>query len=249
MKWNVDKIVSHAYGRLVDENKRLKELLVAERSAEIANRVDDAFKDAIKANGKQGDTCDCPVCTLRRAKQQAKEKGASVDAKFTEAEKLRDDLGAALVRENNLEAEVAELQKKNEDLKVSLVGKDASGPTLTARYQVAVADQIDRLWGTTARHNIKERAQRFLEEAVELVQSCGLGAQDIPPIVQWVYNRETGPVDREVGGTMVTLAALCARIAVNLPEAAVMELNRLMDKSPEEMRKRHNNKPSSIRTV
>jgi hypothetical protein len=66
-----------------------------------------------------------------------------------------------------------------------------------------------------------ERNHRFLEEALELVQSIGCTQSEAHQLVDYVFGRPVGEPAQEVGGVMVTLAALC--IANDLDMAAVGE--------------------------
>ena len=53
-----------------------------------------------------------------------------------------------------------------------------------------------------------ERNHRFLEEALELCQACGATAQQAHQLVDYVFARDVGEREQEVGGIMVTLAGL-----------------------------------------
>jgi hypothetical protein len=73
----------------------------------------------------------------------------------------------------------------------------------------------------------KERNHRFLEEALELVQSNGCTKQEAHLLVDYVYGRKEGEINQEVGGVMVTLAALCLANGVNMHECGEKELERI----------------------
>lgn len=64
--------------------------------------------------------------------------------------------------------------------------------------------------------NKGERNHRFLEEALELVQSCGCTANEAHQLVDYVYSRAVGETQQEVGGVMTTLAMLCAAQGVDM---------------------------------
>ena len=53
-----------------------------------------------------------------------------------------------------------------------------------------------------------ERAMRFAEEAIELVQACGLEASEVERLVNYVFAKPPGEIHQEIGGVMVTLFAL-----------------------------------------
>lgn len=73
-----------------------------------------------------------------------------------------------------------------------------------------------------------QRNQRFLEEALELVQANGCTASEAHRLVDYVFGRPVGEAFQEVGGVRVTLAALCSTIGINEDEAAETELTRIM---------------------
>jgi NTP pyrophosphatase (non-canonical NTP hydrolase) len=72
-----------------------------------------------------------------------------------------------------------------------------------------------------------ERNHRFLEEALELVQSLGCSQSEANGLVNYVYGRQQGDVNQEVGGVMVTLAALCFAADLDMHEAGEKELQRI----------------------
>lgn len=80
-----------------------------------------------------------------------------------------------------------------------------------------------------------ERIMRFTEEAVELGQALGLSRDETVRVVDYVYGRDVGEPRQEVGGVMITLAALCFRTGIDLDGAALDEFERI--DSPD-MRKR-----------
>lgn len=53
-----------------------------------------------------------------------------------------------------------------------------------------------------------ERAMRFMEEALELAQACGLEAREVSRLVDYVFAKDPGEVHQEIGGVMTTLFAL-----------------------------------------
>lgn len=74
-----------------------------------------------------------------------------------------------------------------------------------------------------------------LEEALELGQAEGLSRADAELMVNYVYSRPVGESGQEVGGVMVTLAALCWNANIDLGSAAGGELLRI--EAPEVMEK------------
>ncbi len=72
-----------------------------------------------------------------------------------------------------------------------------------------------------------ERNHRFLEEALELVQSTGCTAEEAHQLVDYVFNRPVGDPPQECGGVMVTLAAWCIANKLDLQQCARTELDRI----------------------
>lgn len=87
-----------------------------------------------------------------------------------------------------------------------------------------------------------ERNHRFLEEALELVQAAGATKEECLQLVDYVYGRPIGEPTQEVGGVMVTLAALCSAHGISVKLAAEHELVSAW-KRIDEIRKKNAAKP------
>lgn len=74
------------------------------------------------------------------------------------------------------------------------------------------------------------RNHRFLEEALELVQSMGCTQSEAHQLVDYVFGRDIGEPTQEVGGVMVTLAALCIANGIDMHDAGELELARVWTK-------------------
>lgn len=94
-------------------------------------------------------------------------------------------------------------------------------------FQVRVRDWMTKCFGRDIAEDVTERNHRFLEEALELVQSQGCTASEAHQLVDYVYGRPMGDSPQEVGGVMVTLAALCDAIDIDMLDAAEKELARI----------------------
>ena len=81
-------------------------------------------------------------------------------------------------------------------------------------------------FGAKIAESREERALRFIEEALELVQASGVSVSQAYDMVDYVYGRKVGELQQEVGGTMVCLAALCAASGIDMEIAADVELTR-----------------------
>lgn len=75
-----------------------------------------------------------------------------------------------------------------------------------------------------------ERSDRFAEEALELLQSVGHPRERVLALVDYVYSREAGEPSQEVGGVMITLAALCLAHDLDMHAAGETELARIWTK-------------------
>ena len=73
----------------------------------------------------------------------------------------------------------------------------------------------------------QERARRFCEESLELCQAAGMSKEEVQKHIEWVFNRPVGELPQEVGGTMVTLAALCGVAGIDMEAAAKEEYERI----------------------
>lgn len=75
-----------------------------------------------------------------------------------------------------------------------------------------------------------ERNHRFLEEALELVQSTSCTRDEAHQLVDYVFDRPVGDRHQEVGGVMITLAALCLATGDDMHKAGEDELTRIWAK-------------------
>ena len=113
-----------------------------------------------------------------------------------------------------------------------------------ADFQRRVAAWCVTCVGETTAYDVVERNWRFLEEALELVQSLGGNADDAHKLVDYVFGRDVGEPHQEVGGTMVTLAALVAANGLSVVDAAFDELERVeRPEIVEKIRRKHASKP------
>lgn len=97
-------------------------------------------------------------------------------------------------------------------------------------FQYRVYPWLLECFGEVIANDKIERNHRFLEEALELIQSCGCTVSEAHELVDYVFNRDVGEKKQETGGVMVTLAALCLAHGINMHEAGETELNRIWGK-------------------
>ena len=88
-----------------------------------------------------------------------------------------------------------------------------------------------------------ERCDRFIEEALELVQAGGYTADRAHALVDYVFGRPQGDINQEVGGVMVTLAAHCLAHGIDMHAAGETELARIWTKV-EQIRAKQAAKPT-----
>lgn len=100
-------------------------------------------------------------------------------------------------------------------------------PAATLPFQARVQPWLLECFGEMIAGDREERNHRFLEEALELVQSTGCTAHEAHQLVDYVFGRAVGEPFQEVGGVEVTLAALCLANGLDKHEAAEAELARI----------------------
>lgn len=96
--------------------------------------------------------------------------------------------------------------------------------------QSRVADWMKACFGTKISMDAVERNHRFLEEALELVQSLNCTQSEAHQLVDYVYGRDVGDPPQEVGGVVITLAALCLANNMSMEECGEIELSRIWTK-------------------
>lgn len=99
-----------------------------------------------------------------------------------------------------------------------------------APFQARVQPWMMECFGPMIAGDREELNHRFLEEALELVQSCGCTTSEAHQLVDYVFGRPIGEPNQEAGGVMVTLAALCLANALDMHEAGETELARVWTK-------------------
>lgn len=110
-------------------------------------------------------------------------------------------------------------------------------------FQARVYDWLLACFGKDISADVIERNHRFLEESLELVQACGCTQKEAGQLVDYVFNRPVGDKSQEVGGVMVTLAALCEAQELNMQPLGETELARIWTKI-EQIRAKQASKPS-----
>lgn len=96
------------------------------------------------------------------------------------------------------------------------------------RFQTEVSNWLISCFGEAIANDKMERNYRFLEEALELVQSAGCTVDFAHQLVDYVYSRPVGELKQELGGVMVTLASLCYAHNIDMKECGDVELMRVL---------------------
>ncbi len=99
----------------------------------------------------------------------------------------------------------------------------------SAPFQARVQPWMLECFGPTIAADRIERNHRFLEEVIELVQSLGCTASEAHQLVDYTFGRPVGEPMQEVGGVMVTLAALCLASELDMHQAGETELARISE--------------------
>jgi len=85
-------------------------------------------------------------------------------------------------------------------------------------------------FGSVTALSREERNHRFLEEALELVQSLGCTVSEAHQLVDYVFNRPKGEPGQELGGTLITLGVLCYVNYLNSEIEFMKEFKRIYKK-------------------
>ncbi|WP_249207064.1 hypothetical protein [Burkholderia cenocepacia] len=96
-----------------------------------------------------------------------------------------------------------------------------------APFQQRVQPWMLACFGAKISADKLERNHRFFEEAGELVQACGMTREEAHALVDYTWSRPVGEPTQEVGGVMVTLAALCLANGLDMHAAGETELARI----------------------
>ena len=109
-------------------------------------------------------------------------------------------------------------------------------------YQNRVARWMLQCFGLEIAEDKTERNHRFIEEALELVQACGCSKEDVLMLVDYTFDQPIGEKGQEVGGVMVTLAALCEAQGLRMGREGLTELHRIW-KCIDQIRQKQKTKP------
>lgn len=96
-------------------------------------------------------------------------------------------------------------------------------------FQKRAAFWAKKCFGAFLATDARERNHRFAEEAIELVQACGMTKGEFLGAVDYVYGRPVGEKWQEVGGVYTTLALLCDAHFIDMVGAGERDLLEIDD--------------------
>jgi NTP pyrophosphatase (non-canonical NTP hydrolase) len=110
-------------------------------------------------------------------------------------------------------------------------------------FQKDVETWVENCFGERIAKDAEERSYRFLEESLELVQAVGISKESAHKLVDYVFSRSKGDIAQELGGVMVTLAALSGAVKHDMLTAGETEVTRCWQ-NIFKIREKHFSKPS-----
>lgn len=128
------------------------------------------------------------------------------------------------------EAHVTHLQEIGAKARAALASTDLNSGTERKGFQHRVLDWMMECFSMEICRDGTERNHRFLEEALELVQSLGCTRSEAHQLVDYTFDRPAGNPNQELGGVMVTIAALCFPHELDMRAAGETELARAWKK-------------------
>lgn len=158
------------------------------------------------------------------------------DAALPQAPAVPDDMEQYIAAMFNMQGWRSPGRGGNRELSLQMVAEIVKGalsrlvaaPTPQQSYQDRVAAWMLDCFTPEISADRAERNHRFLEEALELVQSLGCTDSEAHQLVDYVFGRPVGEPRQEVGGVAVTLAALCGAARIDMRAAAEDELARII---------------------
>lgn len=91
-------------------------------------------------------------------------------------------------------------------------------------FQNNVQNWLLETFGHEVAADVPERCFRFIEEALELVQALGMSKEDVLRVVVYTFARPEGEIIQEIGGALVTLAALCSSVNQDMQTCGETEI-------------------------
>ncbi|MFM0405314.1 hypothetical protein [Paraburkholderia dipogonis] len=135
----------------------------------------------------------------------------------------------ARLAESRLESATQPLDEQMARLNQRVIELNAENDTLRTApsFQARVQPWMLECFGPVIAVDRIERNHRFFEEATEAVQANGMTRSEAHQLVDYTFDRPVGELHQEIGGVMVTLAALCLASGQNMHAAGETELARI----------------------
>lgn len=103
----------------------------------------------------------------------------------------------------------------------------------TATLQQRAADWLLAAFPEDPVVRPKIRATRFLEEAIELVQTQGVSREKVHELVDYVFGRPVGEPDQELAGSMFCLLAMANALGLDAGHECNIEIDRAYERIPQ----------------
>ncbi|MFM0226101.1 hypothetical protein [Paraburkholderia dipogonis] len=135
----------------------------------------------------------------------------------------------ARLAESRLESATQPLDEQMARLNQRVIELNAENEALrkVQSFQARVQPWMLECFGPVIAADKIERNHRFFEEATEAVQANGMTRSEAHQLVDYTFGRPDGELHQEIGGVMVTLAALCLASGIDMHAAGETELARI----------------------
>ena len=229
--------------------------------AKLFPTVESAAINAIELRDMAIQKLESEVAQLKYERDQEKERGA-----FYTMDQMRDYASGFLTTRfysiiNMFEKKVSEWENASEQFRENVSVNGATIHILhaeelrtlvkyakahgTESFQNRATKWAQRCFGARLVADAQERNFRFAEEAIELVQACGMTRFEVERALNYVYGRPVGEKRQEVGGVYTTFALLCHAHGIDMVaegERDLMEIDN--PEATERIRIKRDKKPS-----
>lgn len=229
--------------------------------AKLFPTVESAAINAIEFRDMTIKKLESEVAQLKYERDREKERGA-----FYTMDQMRDYASGFLTTRfysiiNMFELKIKEWENESVRFRENVSLNGASVYTLHAEelrtlmknakahgaksFQKRATEWAKRCFGVRLTEDVQERNFRFAEEALELVQACGMTRFEVQRALDYVYGRPVGVKRQEVGGVYTTFALLCEAHGIDMVaegERDLMEIDN--PEATERIRIKRDKKPS-----